>query len=249
MFLANMSHELRTPLNAILGFSEVMRDQVFGPVGNERYAGYINDISESASHLHSMLSDLINVSQIEAGNYSTAEEIIDPVEQIEACRPIVAGLLEDRRSNLSIGYEQEAAALRADPRMFRQIALNLITNAAKSRGSDANIEVTIALRSGSLVLRVADNGEGIPKHLIANVTDPFFRIEGSALRKNDGSGLGLSIVKSFVSIHEAEIRFDSKTGTGTVVSVIFPPERVVCPVPSTVMATARKPKLVENPVG
>ncbi len=226
-FLANMSHELRTPLNAIIGFSEIMEQGLFGDLGNPQYTEYAEDIRRSASHLLSIISDILDLSKIEAGRMELNEEIFDIGSVVEACQPIVkdsavnAGLT--LHTILPIGLPQ----LIADKRSVRQILLNLLSNAIKFTPSGGSVEVEARLEpDGGLTLTISDSGIGMSADDIEVVLQPFGQVESAHTRSHDGTGLGLPITKSLAEMHGGSMLIKSEVGEGTEITVRFPAARV-----------------------
>ncbi len=228
-FLANMSHELRTPLNAIIGFSDVQRHQVMGPLP-ERYRDYAEDIHGSAQHLLAVINDILDMARIEADRLSLSEKEFDPVAVFRSSLRIPEGLIEQRGQTLVSGIDDalpDGTLLRADERLFRQILLNLATNAMKFTQPGGRIEATLGRdEAGGLLLEIADDGPGMEDHVVERVTKPFFQADQRFARGHEGSGLGLALVKAFVESHQGALAIDSAPGAGTRVRVTFPPERL-----------------------
>jgi len=227
-FLASMSHELRTPLNAILGFSELMEQKTFGPLGHPQYAGYIGDIRTSGEHLLSLVNDVLDLSKIEAGRM-TLEERVVPLETIVR---EVAGLMqaEAARSGLlmRVDIAPELPDLRGDARAIRQMLLNLIGNAVKFTPDGGRIRVAATLRpDGGQDLSVKDSGCGMSQADLDHVMEPFFQAAGPIMPDRPGTGLGLALVKGFMDLHGGTIILDSQPGRGTTVTLRFPPDRTI----------------------
>lgn len=221
-FLANMSHELRTPLNAILGFSEIVRDEMIGPIGVPRYAEYASDIHDSGTHLLEIINDILDLSKVEAGRLEAHLTWIEPVECLEACLTLVQQRAFD--GNISIRNELDRAVLlEADERLVKQIALNLLTNAVKF--TEPGGTVTLALEripGAGLCLSVADTGIGMTSDEIKVARRPFGQVESTFSAGNEGSGLGLPLVAAFTEKLNATLKIDSQPGVGTRVTVTFP---------------------------
>ena len=232
-FLANMSHELRTPLNAIIGFSEVMRAEMLGPLGTTRYRDYSGDIHDSASHLLAIINDILDISSIEIGNQRLSEEWVRPAD---VCRSVFA-LLGDKARGAGIALELNCEAavprIRTDRRMLMQMLINLIANAIKfsPRKSQVTLDVR-TLPDGRVKLSVTDKGIGIAAADLERVKLPFEQVEGVLARKHDGVGLGLSLVKSMIDLHNGVFELESALGVGTQASLIFPAERCDAPPPT-----------------
>jgi signal transduction histidine kinase len=238
-FLANMSHELRTPLNAIIGFSEMIRDQHIGPVGSSRYIAYADDIHVSGMHLLHIINDILDLAKIEAGQMSLndgAEFAMNGV--IESSIRIMRPIAERAEVSLIVENPQTDIRLIGVERMVRQILINLLTNAVKFTRPGGTVRFTQALRSdGSLTLTVRDTGVGMTKDEVSRALVPFGQVENALNRKHNGTGLGLPLSKAMMELHEGVLRIRSVPGQGTVVSLIFPAERVVASLPASLRAT------------
>jgi two-component system cell cycle sensor histidine kinase PleC len=221
-FLANVSHELRTPLNAILGFSEILKGRLFGPLGAPQYEGYVNDIHESGVLLLNLINDLLDLSKIEAGKFELQEDDCDIVEIVESAVHVVA----ERAAKAAVVIEQRLAALplvRADYRKVKQILLNLLSNAIKFTPAGGSIQVSGEVgSSGGVTLIVADTGIGIPPHQLDTVLEPFTQVENIMTRTHAGTGLGLPLCKSLIELHGGTLTLESEVGSGTTVTIMFP---------------------------
>lgn len=229
-FLANMSHELRTPLNAILGFSEMMQMRIYGPLGSDRYGEYVNDIVASATHLLSLINDILDISKIEFGKLTLVEEEI-PLE-----RPIRASLalVRERAREGGIALVEDFVAplpeIVGDERKIKQILLNLLSNAVKFTPSGGTVTLSVATgRNGDTMIDIADTGIGIPEDQIAKALEPFGQVDSSATRRHEGSGLGLPLAKALVELHGGEFGLESKVSVGTRVWFTLPPRRAATP--------------------
>ncbi|MDO8838264.1 MAG: PAS domain S-box protein [Parvibaculum sp.] len=222
-FLANMSHELRTPLNAILGFSEMMQREVFGPLAVPKYREYVGDILKSGRHLLDVLSDIMDVSRVEVGKIDFEPEDISIRQLADACKVIVGGRIREKRQHFSVAIRRGAGTVHADPRLAKQVLLNLLSNALKFTPEGGRIELTARrTRAGEIALSVADTGIGIAPEDIARVVEPFVRVEGALARTHEGTGLGLALTKSFIELHGGRLEVESRLGEGTTVTVYFP---------------------------
>ncbi|MEX1152652.1 PAS domain-containing sensor histidine kinase, partial [Parvibaculum sp.] len=222
-FLANMSHELRTPLNAILGFSEMMQREVFGPLGVPKYREYVADILKSGRHLLDVLSDIMDVARVEAGKIDFEPEELSVARLVDACKVIVGGRIREKRQHFSVAIRKGARTVHADPRLAKQVLLNLLSNALKFTPEGGRIELTARrTRAGEIALSVADTGIGIAPNDIARVVEPFVRAEGALARTHEGTGLGLALTKSFIELHGGRLEVESRLGKGTTVTVYFP---------------------------
>jgi len=226
-FLANMSHELRTPLNAIIGFSEIMEQGLFGDLGNPQYTEYAEDIRRSASHLLSIISDILDLSKIEAGRMELNEEIFDIASVVEACQPIVKESAVNAGLTLHTVLPKGLPQLIADKRSVRQILLNLLSNAIKFTPSGGSVEVEARLEpDGGLTLTISDSGIGMSADDIEVVLQPFGQVESAHTRSHDGTGLGLPITRSLAEMHGGSMLIKSEVGEGTEITVRFPAARV-----------------------
>ncbi len=231
-FLATMSHELRTPLNAILGFSEVMQAELFGPHSVAAYKEYSVDIHSSGQHLLMLINEILDLSRVEAGRYDLKEESISLPGIVEECRHLLSMRAKNRGITISEAIEGELPRLWADERAVRQVTLNLLSNAIKFTPRGGSIVIKVGWTSaGGQYLSIRDTGPGIPEDEIPIVLSTFGR--GSLAQKNadEGTGLGLPIVKGLVELHGGEFRLLSKVREGTEVIVVFPPERVMNALP------------------
>jgi signal transduction histidine kinase len=218
-FLANMSHELRTPLNAIIGFSEAMTLCMFGPIGSPRYVEYAKDIHKSGRYLHDLITDMLDVAKIEAGHHEVARERIDCVREIED----VLAMIRPRAETGAVATELEQVnafgILLADRRAFKQILVNIITNAVKFTPAGGLVTVRIGSSGHDGVLEVIDSGIGIAASDLKNLGTPFFRSNHHLSSDTEGTGLGLALTRSLVKLHGWELDITSKPGCGTTVTI------------------------------
>ena len=235
-FLANMSHELRTPLNAIIGFSEMIRDNAFGPVGSPKYVEYAHDIHSSGMHLLALINDILDLSKIEAGKGDLDEREIDVARLVRSCLILVGERADSGGVTIDNRVPDDLPRLRADQRKLKQILINLLSNAIKftsgkfTPGTAAGGgRVRIAGRidgAGALLIEVADTGIGIAPEDIPKALAPFRQIDGDLNRRFDGTGLGLPLAKSLAELHGGGLDLKSELGVGTTVTVRFPGERI-----------------------
>lgn len=225
-FLANMSHELRTPLNAILGFSEILQNQMFGPLGSDKYDEYARDIHESGKHLLNVITDILDMSKIEAGHMRISCDAIDLAPLIEETLRLTAFQAEQK--NIHIDQDVSSGlSLIADRRAMKQILLNLLSNAMKFTNDGGQVHVRAKKRGGSVTLTIADSGIGIPKEALAKIGQPFEQVQSQYAKSKGGSGLGLAISRSLTRLHGGSMRICSQEGKGTVISVRIPESRDV----------------------
>lgn len=231
-FLATMSHELRTPLNAILGFSEVMKGELFGPHTVPAYRDYSNDIHTSGQHLLTLINEILDLSRVEAGRYELKEDSISMSAIIEDCRHLLMLRAEKRGITIDQLIEPDLPRIWADERAMRQVALNLLTNAIKFTPQGGLVLIKVGWTStGGQYFSIKDTGPGIPENEIPIVMSSFGR--GSLAQKNaeEGTGLGLPIVKGLIELHGGAFTLRSKVREGTEVIVVLPPERVMTTLP------------------
>jgi signal transduction histidine kinase len=223
-FLANMSHELRTPLNAIIGFSEMMHGEVFGPLGHAKYKDYNLDVFNSASHLLSIIQDILDLSKIESSRYEITPERTDVrdvarwVATLCANQPRTA-----HRGAPELDIRPDFGLVMADPRAFKQILLNLVNNAYKFTPETGRVGISACiLETGEPAVTIWDTGIGIPADKLDHVRKPFHQVEGAFQRKFQGTGLGLSISEALIKLHGGRLLLESELGRGTRVTFVFP---------------------------
>ena len=227
-FLAQMSHELRTPLNAILGFSEVMKTEVFGEHTVPAYKEYSADIHNSGVHLLGLINEILDLSRIEAGRYELNEESVSLVAIVEDCHHLLKLRASNRGITIHEIFEPKMPRLWADERAIRQICLNLLSNAIKFTPQSGEIWLKVGwTASGGQYVSVKDTGAGIPEEEIPVALASFGQGSNSIKSAEQGAGLGLPIAKSLVDLHGGTFTLKSKLRIGTEVVVTFPPERVV----------------------
>lgn len=220
-FLANMSHELRTPLNAIIGFSELMQQALFGPLGSDRYEEYASDINSSGKYLLGVINDILDMSKIEAGQFSMEREEIDLCPLIRETVRVVS--LQAAAKDITVETRiADAMTLYADRRAVKQIVINLLSNAVKFTGQGGHITVRARSTSGALTLTIEDNGCGIPKNALGKLGRPFEQVQNQFSKNHAGSGLGLAISRSLAELHGGALKIRSTEGAGTIVSVRIP---------------------------
>jgi PAS domain S-box-containing protein len=237
-FLANMSHELRTPLNAIIGFSELMKNEVLGPIGVPSYGGYVRDIHESAQHLLGIINDILDLSRVEAGKLKLFESTINIVAVVQGVVRLISERATDAAVKIAVDSAPDMPALWADERLVKQMLINLLANAVKftPRGGQVTVKL-LQDPTGAIALMVTDTGIGISETDMAKVMEPFGQADGSLRRRYDGTGLGLPLVRSFVELHGATFDLDSRVGAGTTAIVRFPLERTLKAAPPLAAAS------------
>ena len=219
-FIANLSHELRTPLNAIMGFSDIMRSRLFGPLP-DRYGEYAELIHESGRHLLDLINDVLDMSKIEAERFELSREAFDGREAVNAVLRLMRGQADRAGVQLRGVLPREPLEIDADRRALKQIALNLVSNALKFTPRNGAVTVGLQAVGGMMELVVADTGMGMSPEDLARVGRPYEQA-GDAERRAAGTGLGLSLVRSFAELHGGEMILESAVGEGTTVTVRLP---------------------------
>ncbi|HEY9055542.1 MAG TPA: ATP-binding protein [Aurantimonas sp.] len=220
-FLANMSHELRTPLNAILGFSEIMRQGTFGPIGCEKYGEYTEDIHQSGHYLLRLIDDILDMAKIEAGRLVLSPEQLDLTEIVAEATKIIEVQAEQK----TIRFEGSAPSrlpFQSDRRATKQILLNLLSNAVKFTDPGGTVRLRVRAVGETALITISDTGMGIPQAALASLCRPFEQIENELTRSNKGTGLGLAIARSLVELQGGRMRISSCIDVGTVVAIRLP---------------------------
>lgn len=226
-FLANMSHELRTPLNAVIGFSDVMIQEVFGAVENPRYQEYVKLINESGTHLLELISDLLDVSAIEAGRMDMHEEETIVEDVVNSCLRLINERANKACVSLDKDLSPDVPMVIADARRLKQILINLLTNAVKFTPEGGHVSIiTTPDDDGGFWFQVKDTGSGISEEDLEQVLLPFARTQSATEGHIEGTGLGLPLVKGLVESHGGRLELSSVLGSGTTASVYLPPEKV-----------------------
>lgn len=224
LFLSTMSHELRTPLNAIIGFTETMAQGLFGPIENPRYRGYVEDIHRSSRHLLELISDILDISRIEARGVEVQAEPLPVAEAVEGAVRLVRPTLERKRHALALELPAGLPPLHADPRLARQILANIVGNAAKYTPEGGRIRIAASARAdGGLELEVADDGPGIAPDRVADALQPFVQLKRAYDVAQEGTGLGLPIAKRLIEAHGGSLEILPGRPHGTRVLLSFPP--------------------------
>ena len=227
-FLAMMSHELRTPLNAVIGFAEILSQESLGPIGNQDYRAYAEDIRLSGTHLLSLINDILDLSKIEANRLELSNDKVDVQYALRSILPILQEKIATADLNLTIDLPDDLPGLEADERALRQILINLLSNAVKFTPEGGRIVVGAeTLDDGCLVLRVADSGIGIAEQDMQLVRQPFNQVDSRLARKYEGTGLGLPLCDRLMELHGGRLEISSTLGCGTTISLIFPKHRVI----------------------
>lgn len=215
-FLANMSHELRTPLNAIIGFSEIMQNEMFGPLGSANYADYVRDIHGSGMHLLHVINDILDLSKIEAGKIVLKKTDIDLVEIAATCVRFISNAAETAGVRIEIRLPPGLPAFRADERMLKQMLMNLLSNAIKFTPEGKRIRISAAPEGDDRIrIAVTDTGIGIPEEDLPRVLEPFVQVSTPVQKRAEGTGLGLPLTKSLVELHGGTLQMWSRPGRGT----------------------------------
>jgi signal transduction histidine kinase len=220
-FLAHMSHELRTPLNAIIGFSEMMLQGIFGPV-EKKYGEYVGLINKSGLHLLEVISDILDMSNVEAGKFALQLENVDLEGLIGDCTALMRYAFEERRISLSTDLPADGASLTADRRALKKILINLLSNAVKFTPKDGEVLVSVRTGAEFLEIVVRDTGVGIPDAALERLGRPFEQVNNNPHVAREGAGLGLALVYGLARLHGGSVHIDSTEHVGTVVTVALP---------------------------
>ncbi|WP_426240835.1 PAS domain-containing sensor histidine kinase [Pararhizobium sp. DWP1-1-3] len=220
-FLANMSHELRTPLNAILGFSEILQNQMFGPLGSEKYDEYSHDIHDSGKHLLNVINDILDMSKIEAGQMKLNRETIDLAPLIMETLRFTT--IPAQQKNICVDQQiSSGLTITADRRAMKQVLLNLLSNAVKFTNEGGKISLRARKVAGAVTLTIADTGIGIPRLALEKIGQPFEQVQSQYAKSKGGSGLGLAISRSLTNLHGGAMRIHSQENVGTIISLRIP---------------------------
>jgi two-component system cell cycle sensor histidine kinase PleC len=220
-FLANMSHELRTPLNAILGFSEILQNQMFGPLGSEKYDEYSHDIHDSGKHLLNVINDILDMSKIEAGQMKLNRETIDLAPLIMETLRFTT--IPAQQKNICVDQQiSSGLTITADRRAMKQVLLNLLSNAVKFTNEGGKISLRARKVAGAVTLTIADTGIGIPRLALDKIGQPFEQVQSQYAKSKGGSGLGLAISRSLTSLHGGAMKIHSQENVGTIISLRIP---------------------------
>ncbi len=229
-FLANMSHELRTPLNAIIGFADMLKNQVLGKLGNERYLEYAANILQSGEHLNAIISEILDMAKVEAGTLGLDLERTDVAAILESSIELLSETAARDGVSIKLLVPGERPYLWADPRLLKQMALNLLSNGVKfSRGGGEVTATVERAEDGRLALKFSDSGIGVDKDDFEKIFSPFGQVANSMTRNHEGTGLGLPLVKAMIELHDGSVEMESEPGVGTTVTLYFPADRVLGP--------------------
>ncbi|PCI55575.1 MAG: PAS domain-containing sensor histidine kinase [Alphaproteobacteria bacterium] len=222
-FLANMSHELRTPLNAVIGFSEMIESQMLGPIFNEKYIEYATSIKDSGKHLLDLISDILDMSKIEAGKHTLELEEINIKDIIARAIHMINGRAQEQDIQLRTpDIEDSDINIIGDRRALTQILLNLLSNAVKFTPAHGSVWIECQKKDTYISLKVCDTGVGIPPNKLASVLRPFEQASSQYTRDHEGTGLGLSITKKLIELHNGSLHIESTVDIGTTVTVRLP---------------------------
>ena len=226
-FLANMSHELRTPLNAIIGFSEIIKDEVLGPLGNKQYSDYVADIHTSGQRLLGIINEILDVARIEAGDRQINEGVIKMNDVVGSCIDFISDKAKAGKIKIANMTEQNIPNVIGEELAVKQVLLNLLGNAVKYTPEEGRITVSHELESnGRLRISITDTGTGMDEYEIEKALSPFGQNDSSHSRVESGAGLGLTLAKSLMGLHDGELELFSQKGIGTTATIIFPARRV-----------------------
>ena len=222
-FLASVSHELRTPLNAIIGFSDLISHETFGPIGDKKYLEYSSDIKHSGTHLLNLINDILDLSKIEAGEFSVEQSRINLRSAVTDAVRIVEPGIRGEHARITVKMPEDLKELYADPRALRQILINLLSNALKYSADDTTITVDAEQNAdGSIHIRVSDHGIGIPAADMELVLEPFGQSRQNSGLTHEGTGLGLALSKQLMELSGGRLELESRLGVGTIVHLHFP---------------------------
>ncbi len=239
-FLATVSHELRTPLNAIIGFSEIMNQEMFGPLGDRRYRDYLADIHVSGTHLLQVINDILDVTRIENGSLPLADDSLELKHVIEECVAAAAAAAAQAGLTLATDAAGFEARITADASKLSQILRNLLSNAIAFTPAGGRVDVTTKrLPGGDAAIEVRDTGIGMSEAEIQVALTPFGQIANPMTRRHQGLGLGLTLAKSLTELHGGRLEIESVAGSGTTVSVILPAARVSHADPKAAWSSSR----------
>ena len=222
-----MSHELRTPLNAIIGFSEMILSAPLGPIGNPRYAGYVDHIRDSGLRLLSLINDILDLSRLDAGKTELSETLVSVSHVLSETRCLVERQAEQAGVSLAFELEPGLPLLRADERRLGKIVLNLLSNGIKFTPKGGSVTVRAGVSAAGFSMQVSDTGIGMTQADIAKALERFGQVDSRLSRKYEGSGLGLPLARQLVELHGGSLSIESRLNVGTTVTAMFPAQRIV----------------------
>ena len=220
-FLGMVSHELRTPMNAIIGFSEIIKDELLGPIGNAKYLEYAGDVHDGAEHLLALVNVLLDMSKIEAGRWDINVGAVDVVRILESCVRMMQQNAEQKSMEIKLSHDDDLPMVEVDAKAFRQIILNLLSNAIKFSYEQGLVEISAHLRGEFVEFSIVDNGIGMPNADIERVLLPFEQLDNELTRAHEGTGLGLTMCQSLMDLHGGALEITSAVGEGTCVKFYF----------------------------
>ncbi|AWZ02383.1 MAG: ammonium transporter [Rhodobiaceae bacterium] len=228
-FLANMSHELRTPLNAIIGFSEIINNELFGPLENAQYKEYVDDIHSSSRHLLSLINDILDLSKIEANRFELDDDELDLGNLFDSCASMIRHRVDDDLVSFEVSVAPGVPLVIADKRAMRQMVLNLVSNAVKFTPEKGTVRLSAFVEpDGRVALQVSDTGIGIAKDDMSKALEPFRQIStDETVYSAEGTGLGLPLTVALARLHDATFVINSSPGQGTTITLRLPLDRIV----------------------
>ncbi len=227
-FLASISHELRTPLNAIIGFSEIIMNQLFGPVGKPQYVEYARDIHDGGELLLSLINDILDMAKVEAGKRQLSESVVNMDRLLQSVVRLMSVRAKSGKLRLTAKVPRDLPFMRGEERALKQVLTNLLANAIKFTPEGGEITMAASVSpAGKMVLQVKDTGVGISAEDIPTALAPFGQIENSLSGKSQGTGLGLPLTKALIELHGGDMRLESVVGKGTSITIEFPSERTI----------------------
>lgn len=222
-FLANMSHELRTPLNAIIGFSDILKSEIFGPIGNDKYSEYAGDISDAGGHLLTLINEVLDLAKIEAGQRELVSEDVDINYILRSAAKFVSEKVKDKEIDLKLELDENVPIFNSDQNALRQIILNLLSNAVKFTPKGGSVTCRSFLTADNKVrLSISDTGIGIPDDEIEKVLEPFKQARDGRKQDSEGTGLGLPISSKLTTLLGGKFSLSSEVAVGTHAEIIFP---------------------------
>ncbi len=227
-FLANMSHELRTPLNAIIGFSDMMKGELFGKLAHPKYLEYARDIHSSGSHLLELINDVLDMSKIEAGRMELDQSVVNLGAVVKSCLAMIEWRAIQGEVALGDGGGWSLPNIVGDERAIRQVVLNLLTNAIKFTPHGGRVDVSGGVgRNSDVLLIISDTGSGIPPDALKRLFEPFQQVTARVAQRQEGTGLGLAISRNLMRLHGGDLEIHSKVGEGTIATARFPASRII----------------------